>query len=130
VLELSAALAYYAAFSIGPLLVLIIGVGSLVMGRRGAQHQVHGQLQSVLGPKTASLLDSLMGARHAGGGLAATIVGAIGLALGATGVFVQLTPFGFRTGSVLKLAGARRTQSGTAKNLRPMKNNAKPLRPA
>jgi pyridoxal biosynthesis lyase PdxS len=72
----------------------------------------------------------MMGARYAAGGLAATIVGAIGLALGATGVFVQLTRFGFRTGSVLKLAGARRTQSGTAKNLRPMKNNAKPLRPA
>lgn len=90
VLQLSAALAYYATFSIGPLLVLIIGVGSLVMGRRGAQHQVQGQLQSILGPKTASTLDSMMAAGQSGGGLAATIMGAVGLVLGATGIFVQL----------------------------------------
>ncbi len=90
VLQLSAALAYYATFSIGPLLVLIIGVASLVMGRHGAQHQIQGQLQSILGPKTASMLDSMMAASHGGGGLAATIIGAIGLVLGATGIFVQL----------------------------------------
>jgi membrane protein len=90
VLQLSAALAYYATFSIGPLLVLVIGVASLAMGRHGAQHQVHGQLQTLLGAKTASLLDSMMAASQHGGGLAATIVGAIGLALGATGIFAQL----------------------------------------
>jgi membrane protein len=90
VLELSAALAYYAIFSIGPLLVLAIGVASLAMGRQGAQHQVHSQLGGILGPKTASMLDSMMAASQAGGGLVATIVGAVGLALGATGIFVQL----------------------------------------
>ena len=90
VLQLSAALAYYATFSIGPLLVLVVGVAGLVEGRQGAQGQVHGQLQGLLGPKTASMLDSMMSASQSGGGLAATILGAIGLALGATGIFVQL----------------------------------------
>ena len=90
VLQLSAALAYYATFSIGPLLVLVVGVATLAMSRQGAQQQVHGQLQGLLGPKTASLLDSMMSASQKGGGLAATIVGAVGLALGATGIFVQL----------------------------------------
>lgn len=89
-LQLSAALAYYATFSIGPLLVLLIGVASLAMGRHGAQHQVSAQLQTILGPKTASMLGSMMGASQKGGGLAATIVGAIGLFLGASGIFVQL----------------------------------------
>ena len=90
VMQLSAALAYYATFSIGPLLVLAIGVASLVLGRQGAQHQINGQLQSILGPKTASMLGSMVSASKGGGGLAATILGGIGLALGATGVFVQL----------------------------------------
>lgn len=90
VLQLSAALAYYATFSIGPLLVLVIGVASLAMSRQGAQHGVSHQLQTVVGPKTASMLDSMTAASRHGGGLAATIVGAIGLALGATGIFVQL----------------------------------------
>jgi membrane protein len=90
VLQLSAAVAYYATFSIGPLLVLVIGIGSLVMSQQATQHQVHDQLQKLFGPKTASTLNSMIGAGHSGGGLAATILRAIGLALGATGLFVQL----------------------------------------
>lgn len=90
VLQLSAALAYYATFSIGPLLVLILGIAGLVLSRQGAQQQVHSELQGVLGPKTLSMLDSMTTASQSGGGLAATIMGAIGLVLGATGIFVQL----------------------------------------
>jgi membrane protein len=90
VLRLSAAMAYYAIFSIGPLLVLIVGLAGLVFGGRSVRQEVHQQLQSVLGEKSARVIESMMAARHWGDSLMATILGAAGLLFGAAGVFGQL----------------------------------------
>src|SRR5882757_10824534 len=78
VLRLSAAMAYYAIFSIGPLLVLIVGVAGLVFGGQSVRHEVYQQLQSVLGEKAARLIESMMAVRHSGDSLMATILGAAG----------------------------------------------------
>lgn len=90
VLRLSAAMAYYAIFSIGPLLVLIVGVAGLVLGQEQVRHELGNQLQSLLGSKSAQLVQSMMTPRQHGETLLATIVGGAALALGAAGVFGQL----------------------------------------
>ncbi len=90
VMRLSAALAYYAIFSIGPLLVLIIGVAGLVLGQEGVREQVQGQIQAQMGQKAAGMVETMMSAQDSGGSLLATILGSVALVLGATGIFVQL----------------------------------------
>jgi len=90
VLRLSAAMAYYAIFSIGPLLVLIVGLAGLVFGEETVKREVTGQLQGMVGEKSAKIVESMMTAQKSGTSLIATIVGGVGLILGAAGVFGQL----------------------------------------
>ena len=90
VLRLAAATAYYAVFSIGPLLVLIVGVAGLAFGEENVRREVSNQVKSFVGEKSAVLVSSMMNAQHKGDSLLATIVGGIALLLGAAGVFGQL----------------------------------------
>jgi membrane protein len=89
-LTLSAATAYYAAFSLAPLLVLTGAVAALVFGKEAVQQEVTRQLQAFLGPNSAQLLQSMMNAQFRGGSLMLTVVGVVALVVGATGVFSQL----------------------------------------
>src|SRR5690348_9282068 len=90
VLTLAASLAYYAMFSIAPLLVIAVGVAGLVMGKEEVRHQVHDQLQSLLGANSAKTVESMMAAQKYGSSLVATVVGIVALLFGAGGVFGQL----------------------------------------
>jgi len=90
VLRLSAALAYYAMFSIGPLLVIAVGLAGLALGQDAVRHQIEQQLRSAVGDASAKTLGSMMAARKEGTSLLTTIVGFIALFSGATGVFGQL----------------------------------------
>ncbi len=54
VLRLSAALAYYAVFSIGPLLVIVVGLAGLAFGHEKVRHQVEQQLQVMVGEKSSA----------------------------------------------------------------------------
>jgi membrane protein len=89
-LRLSAALAYYSMFSIGPLLVIAVGVAGLVFGHESVHRQIQQQLQGMLGQKAASTLGSMMAAQKHSTSLLTTIVGLIALFFGAAGVFGQL----------------------------------------
>jgi membrane protein len=53
VLRLSAALAYYAIFSIGPLLVIVVGLTGLAFGHDTVRQQIEQQLRSLLGENSA-----------------------------------------------------------------------------
>lgn len=90
VLRLSAALAYYAIFSIAPLLVIVVGVAGLAFGHEHVRHQIADQLKSTLGPDSAKMIESMMSAQKHGSSLIATIVGLAALLFGAGGVFGQL----------------------------------------
>ena len=90
VTSLAAALAYYALFSVGPLLVIIVGVAGLVFSESAARHQLADQVQGLVGAKAAKIIQSMMAAQKRGGSLAATVVGIVLLLLGATGAFAQL----------------------------------------
>jgi membrane protein len=86
----AAALAYYAIFSLAPMLIIVIAVLTF-FGRGDAQVTILEQIRSVAGQDAAQLVRSMIESRQAAGGnTLATVVG-LGLVLvGATGVVAQL----------------------------------------
>jgi membrane protein len=89
--SMGAALAYYTAFSMAPLLIIAIMVAGLFFGRDAAQEALIGQLQELLGDAGGSALeDILKSSGDFGSGIAALVVGVATLLLGATTAFVEL----------------------------------------
>jgi len=89
--RLGAALAYYSVFSIGPLIILTIGVASLIWGAEAAQGQVVNEIEGTVGEPVAGALEQMLAHGHESGwGTGATILGIITLLFGASGVFGQL----------------------------------------
>jgi membrane protein len=85
-----AALAFYCAFSLAPLLVILLSLAARVLGTDQAYSQIGGQLTALFGPATAKvLLEAVTSAQHAEG-LAATIVSAVTLFIGSTTVLAAL----------------------------------------
>ena len=71
--RLAAALAYYTAFSVAPLLLISIAVAGLVFGREAAQGQMFAQLEGLLGPDAAEQIQTTIANSHKAG--AGTLVG-------------------------------------------------------
>lgn len=91
VTKLSASLAYYTVFSMGPLLIVIISICSLFFGREAIEGQIYYQLEDFLGKDTAAQLqDIIKKAAISGKGLIAVIIGGITLLIGATTVFAEI----------------------------------------
>ncbi len=90
--RLGAALAYYSVFSIGPLILLVVGAASLILGDAdAAKAKVVHEIRSTLGDQVgAGLEQMLVNGKESGQGLAATIIGIVVLLFGAAGVFGQL----------------------------------------
>jgi len=89
--RLAAALAYYTAFSLAPILVIAIAVVGVVFDRQAAREQVVRQINSLAGPQGAELVDSMLNAaQDMGENVLATVFGLLALIFGATGVFGQL----------------------------------------
>src|SRR5260370_24972720 len=88
--RLGAALAYYAAFSIAPLLLLLVPiVGFFFKG--DTLEQVQAQIAAIAGDNAAeAIATTIRGVRSSPGGGAATILGVSTLVIGATGMFGQL----------------------------------------
>jgi len=89
-LRLSAALAYYAIFSLAPLLIIVIAVAGVLFKREAVMGEVQNQLQGFVGKESAQFIESMVAAQSPNSGLLATIVGIAILLFGATGVFGQL----------------------------------------
>jgi membrane protein len=89
--RLAAALAYYTAFSIAPLLLIAIAVAGLVFGREAAQGQVFAQLDGLLGSDGASAIQTgIANSDKAGVGTLSAIIGTLTLIWSASGLFGQL----------------------------------------
>jgi membrane protein len=89
--SMGAALAYYVAFSIAPLLIVIVAVAGLVFGRDAAQAALIGQLQELLGAGAGEAInDMLVRASDLGTGVLGIAVGVGGLLLATTTAFVEL----------------------------------------
>ena len=89
--SMGAALAFYSAFSLAPLLLIVMAVAGLVYGADTARKAVVKQFAELLGPVGAEAVGGLLKAASAAetGGIA-TAIGVILLLLGATSVLVEL----------------------------------------
>jgi membrane protein len=89
--SMGAALAYYTAFSIAPLLIIAIAIAGLVFGRDAAQAAVVGQLQGLLGEAGGNAIaEMLKSTANLGSSIVAIMVGVAALILTATTAFVEL----------------------------------------
>jgi len=89
--RLGAALAYYALFSIAPLLVIMITIAGSVYGEAAAKGQIVSLVSDQIGPDAAIGVEQLLaGVYQAGSSLFATLVSAFFLIYGATNLFSQL----------------------------------------
>src|SRR5271170_8486411 len=72
---LGAALAYYAVFSLGPLIVIAIAIAGFVFGDEAARGEVNAQLKNLLGDTGARAVEAMLAGadRHHNGLVAATI---------------------------------------------------------
>lgn len=90
VLRLAAALSYYSIFSIGPLLLIAVGLAGLVFGADNVRHELESQLQSLMGANASKVLSSMAAPHDHSKNILATILGIVALLAGASGVFGQL----------------------------------------
>ncbi|HEY9743944.1 MAG TPA: YihY/virulence factor BrkB family protein, partial [Coleofasciculaceae cyanobacterium] len=90
--RLAAALAYYTAFSIAPLLVIAIAIAALVYGEEAAQGQIATQLGALVGKEAAEAIQELLksSSRQSGEGIIATVISIGLLFFGASNIFTQL----------------------------------------
>lgn len=86
-----AALAFYTAFSIAPILVLVIAVAGFFWGAEAAQGQLLSELKGLVGPQGAEAIQLVLaGAQNTESGTWATIIATVLLLVGATTVFAEL----------------------------------------
>ncbi len=85
-----AALAFYCAFSLAPLLVIISSFAGLIIGSAAAYGQIGYQLNALFGPATAKVLLGAVQSSQRTGGLWANAVSGVTLVISATTVFSAL----------------------------------------
>jgi membrane protein len=89
--KMSAALSYYAAFSIGPMLIIVISIAGFIFGGDAVRGQIYNQMDSLMGKDGALLIQTIIkGASDTSTGIFATILSIVLLVLGSMGVFIEL----------------------------------------
>lgn len=89
--SMGAALAYYTAFSLAPLLLIVISIAGLVFGADAARGEIFGQLRSLMGDTAAAGVEGLLASvSKPSEGITATVIGVVLVLVGATSVFGEL----------------------------------------
>jgi len=89
--RIGAALAYYALFSLAPLLVIMITVAGAVYGESAAKGQVVSAISGQIGPEAATAVERLLADLHtAGSRFFSTVITSVLLIYGSTNLFSQL----------------------------------------
>ena len=89
--ELGAALAFYAIFSIAPVMVLAFTAASLVLGPEAAQGRLTKEIESTVGHTVAVAIQATAQYTYrSGSGVPATVLSIVFFGFGATGFFSQL----------------------------------------
>jgi membrane protein len=89
--QLGAALSFYTAVSIAPLMVLLLRLASILFGAEAARGEVQLQLRSLVGIHGARAIEEIIaGGSQSSEGPIATVFGIAVLLFGASGVFAQL----------------------------------------
>lgn len=87
----SAMVAYYAIFSIPPLLVIAVSVAGLAFGQEAVQGHISRQISAAIGSDTAKQIEEIIArSSEQKTSLLASIIGIVTLIIGSLGVFSQL----------------------------------------
>jgi membrane protein len=90
-LSMGAAIAYYAVFSLAPVLLIVIAVGGLVFGAEAARGAVLAQFGDLIGRAGAETVDRILAsAGDFGSGVVGTVIGVVTFLVTATGAFAEL----------------------------------------
>lgn len=90
-MKLSAALAYYTIFSIGPVLVIIISLAGLFYGREAVQGRIYYQINGLVGNSAAlQIQEIIQNIEKSQLSASGAVIGVIVLLIGATGVFTEI----------------------------------------
>jgi len=91
VMKLSASLAYYTVFSIGPIIIIVIYFAGVIYGQEAVQGTIFKELRGLVGTDAAAQIqDMIKNAALSNQGNFAAIIGFITLFIGATGVFGEI----------------------------------------
>ncbi len=89
--RLGAALSYYLAFSLVPVLIVVVAGASLVYGESAAQGRLVEQIETTVGPQLAKTIQEILSqGRATGSGTFATILSVTVLLFSTTAVFSEL----------------------------------------
>ena len=89
--SMGAALAYYALFSVAPLLLIVIGVAGFFFGAEAARGELFQEITGLIGADAAHAVEALVaGARKPESGIIAMATGTVLLVMGASTVFGEL----------------------------------------
>src|SRR5262245_4905054 len=90
-LSRGAAISFYTATSIAPILLIVIAIAGLVFGREAAQGAITAQLSGLMGQQTADLLQTVVAnSDDKSSGTLATILGIVMVIATASGVFSEM----------------------------------------
>ncbi|MHB1215947.1 MAG: YihY/virulence factor BrkB family protein [Thiobacillus sp.] len=88
----AAALGFYAIFALAPILVIAVSISGLVYGEAAVEGRIVAQMQDLLGHEGASLVQRLIETSYLSGkGGIAALIGVVGMLMGATGLFVEMS---------------------------------------
>ena len=86
-----AAMAFYATTSLAPILLIVVAIAGLAFGHEAAQVALSAQISGLMGPESASLLQTaLESASGKSSGTWAAVIGIITLLVTASGVFGEM----------------------------------------
>ncbi|HEY8916241.1 MAG TPA: YihY/virulence factor BrkB family protein [Chitinophaga sp.] len=91
VLRLSASLAFYTVFSLGPMMIVIIFLADLFLGREAVEGRIYTQVSGLIGSKAALQIQEVMkNATLDSANVFTAAVGFIALLIGATTIFTEI----------------------------------------
>ena len=89
--RLGASLAYYALFSLAPVLFIAIAIAGMVFGREAVRGELVGQIDALIGREGAGAVQGMLqSAARPGAGTLAVIIGTGTLIVAALGAFLEL----------------------------------------
>src|SRR3954470_15920368 len=91
VLKLSAALAYYTVFSLGPMIIVIIFLADIFYGRQAVEGSIYGQISGLIGHDAAiQVQETIRNSALNNKSSVMAIIGFVTLLIGATSVFAEI----------------------------------------
>lgn len=90
IVRMAAALAYYALFALAPIGFIALAVAGYAVGSVQAHARLETELDLLMGPTLAAAIEGVLGSYKSAGHSAATGVGLLLLAVGGSGIFLEL----------------------------------------